>query len=209
MVGARRCRAGDRGLLFAWRMSQEKVHSVAHGRAEAARNWQNRSVSKRSEPICRRLRPSVRRRRLRKRPRLKHREQQHDAALRAIESAANQPGNRWPERVDVDRRRRESSRDCERDNGGGAKLVVPISDKTPESLARSLARLERMVEQVSAVADQLSDAGTLIGKGMIALNESIDSRRQPVVQPIAQSMRRPRRQFPPCRRSRPNVVKES
>ncbi|MEX2091621.1 MAG: hypothetical protein WD971_03040, partial [Pirellulales bacterium] len=47
---------------------------------------------------------------------------------------------------------------------GGAKLVVPISEKTPESLARSLARRERMVEQVSAVADKVSDAGTLVGK---------------------------------------------
>ncbi len=60
---------------------------------------------------------------------------------------------------------------------GGAKLIVPISEKTPESLARSLARLERMVEQVSAVADKVSDAGTLVGKAMIALNDTMDSPR--------------------------------
>ena len=69
--------------------------------------------------------------------------------------------------------------------GSGAKSIVPLSEKTPESLARSLARLERMVEQVSTMADQVSDAGTLIGKAMIALNDSIDSRRQPAAQSIA------------------------
>jgi len=71
------------------------------------------------------------------------------------------------------------------DNNGGATLTTPISDKTPESLAHSLARLERMVEQVSAVANQVSDVGTLIGKAMIMLNDSIDSRRQPTPQRIA------------------------
>jgi hypothetical protein len=59
---------------------------------------------------------------------------------------------------------------------GEAKMIVPIGSETPESLARSLARLERMVEQVSAMADQVSDAGTLVGKAMVALNETIDTR---------------------------------
>lgn len=59
---------------------------------------------------------------------------------------------------------------------GEAKMIVPIGRETPESLARSLARLERMVEQVSAMADQVSDAGTLVGKAMVALNETIDTR---------------------------------
>ena len=58
----------------------------------------------------------------------------------------------------------------------GAKVTVSVPAETPESIARSLARLERMVEQASAVADQVSEAGTLVGKAMIALNESIDSR---------------------------------
>jgi hypothetical protein len=70
---------------------------------------------------------------------------------------------------------------------GKAKLVVPISDKTPQSLARSLARLERMVEQVSAVADRVSDAGTLLGKAMIALNDTMDSRRQSEAPSVALS----------------------
>jgi hypothetical protein len=58
----------------------------------------------------------------------------------------------------------------------GAKVTVPVPAATPESLALSLARLERMVEQASAVADQVSEAGTLVGKAMIALSDSIDSR---------------------------------
>jgi hypothetical protein len=61
-------------------------------------------------------------------------------------------------------------------NEGGTNLVVPVSDTSPESLSRSLTRLERMVEQVSAVADRFSDAGTLIGKGMIALSDAAESR---------------------------------
>jgi len=59
---------------------------------------------------------------------------------------------------------------------GGAQPIDETSDNSPESLARSLTRLERMVEQVTAVADRLSDAGTLIGKGMIALSDTAASR---------------------------------
>ncbi len=62
------------------------------------------------------------------------------------------------------------------DGDGEGRLSEPISEHTPEALARSFTRLERMVKQVSAVADQVSDAGTLIGKAMIALNETMDSR---------------------------------
>ena len=65
---------------------------------------------------------------------------------------------------------------------GGAKFIVPLPEKSFDSLARSIARLERMVQQVSTVADQVSGAGTLIGKAMIALNDSIDSRSQPAAQ---------------------------
>jgi hypothetical protein len=59
---------------------------------------------------------------------------------------------------------------------GATKFVVPISDETQESLARSAARLEQMVERVSQMAEQVSDAGTLMGRAMVALNERIDSR---------------------------------
>ena len=59
---------------------------------------------------------------------------------------------------------------------GARKSLCRFPAETPESIARSLARLERMVEQASAVADQVSEAGTLVGKAMIALNESMDSR---------------------------------
>jgi hypothetical protein len=55
--------------------------------------------------------------------------------------------------------------------------------KTPESMENSLARLERMVAQVTAVADQVSDTGTLIGKAMVALNETMDSRRKSLSTP--------------------------
>lgn len=58
---------------------------------------------------------------------------------------------------------------------GKAKLVVPISAQTQESLARTAKRLELMVDQVAVVAEQVSDAGTLLGKAMVALNERIDS----------------------------------
>jgi hypothetical protein len=54
--------------------------------------------------------------------------------------------------------------------------IAPAAEQTPESLASSLARLERMVDQVSAVADRVSDTGTLIGKAMVAINETMDSR---------------------------------
>lgn len=60
--------------------------------------------------------------------------------------------------------------------GGATKIVVPMSAETQESLARSVARLERLVEQVSQVADQVTDTGTLLGKAMVALNDRIDSR---------------------------------
>lgn len=62
------------------------------------------------------------------------------------------------------------------DDQNGTKPIAPGSDKSPESLARSVARLDRVVEQVSTLADQVSDVGTLVGKAMIALNETIDSR---------------------------------
>jgi hypothetical protein len=52
----------------------------------------------------------------------------------------------------------------------------PTPAATPEALARSLERLERMVAQVSAMADKVSDTGTMIGKAMITLSDSIDSR---------------------------------
>ncbi|MGD9637092.1 MAG: hypothetical protein AB7G28_26725 [Pirellulales bacterium] len=60
--------------------------------------------------------------------------------------------------------------------GGPTKIVVPMSAETQESLARSAARLEQLVEQVSEAADQVSDTGTLLGKAMIALNDRIDAR---------------------------------
>jgi hypothetical protein len=61
---------------------------------------------------------------------------------------------------------------------GETKFLVPISDETQQSLARSAAHLEQMVERVSQMADQVSDAGTLVGRAMVALNEQIDSRRK-------------------------------
>jgi hypothetical protein len=61
-----------------------------------------------------------------------------------------------------------------------AKPAAKISKKTPEALDQSLDRLERMVEQVTAVADRISDAGTLIGKGMIALSDTAASRPRAV-----------------------------
>jgi hypothetical protein len=61
------------------------------------------------------------------------------------------------------------------DGENGAKLVAPLPKETAESLSRSITRLERMVRHVSAVADQVSDAGTLIGRAMIVLSDSMDS----------------------------------
>jgi hypothetical protein len=62
--------------------------------------------------------------------------------------------------------------------GEATQAVALDAAKTPESMENSLARLERMVAQVTAVADQVSDTGTLIGKAMVALNETMDSRRK-------------------------------
>ena len=65
----------------------------------------------------------------------------------------------------------------------GAKLAVPVSEKTAESLSNSITRLERMVRQVSSVAEQVSDVGTLIGRAMVALNDSLESQPQPPAKP--------------------------
>jgi hypothetical protein len=59
---------------------------------------------------------------------------------------------------------------------GQATVTVPLPDQASESLAVSMARLERVVAQATAVADRVTEAGTLMGRAMIALNETLDSR---------------------------------
>jgi hypothetical protein len=61
------------------------------------------------------------------------------------------------------------------DGPSGATMALPVSEKTAESLARSISRLERMMGQVSDVAEQVSDVGTLIGRAMVVLNDSLES----------------------------------
>lgn len=59
---------------------------------------------------------------------------------------------------------------------GGPSIAAPPAERSLESLSASLARLERVVAQATAVADRVSEAGTLMGRAMIALNDTIDSR---------------------------------
>jgi len=164
-------------MLLTSRLSQENVRSVVdRGRAEAPREMaeQNRLAleSARLQAM------EVQR---------KAEEVREQAAIHAIENSSMmqlfEQLNRPRIKLDPDGQVASMSIgdganriEMRADNNGGATLTTPISDKTPESLARSLSRLERIVEQVSAVADQVSDVGTLIGKAMIALNDSIDSR---------------------------------
>lgn len=58
----------------------------------------------------------------------------------------------------------------------GVAVTGPPSDQSSASQAESLARLERVVAQTTAVADRVSETGTLLGRAMIALIDSIDSR---------------------------------
>lgn len=68
-----------------------------------------------------------------------------------------------------------------------AKDAQATSVATNESLARSVARLERMVKRVSEVADQVSDAGTLMGRALVALSERLDAGQRPSAAVITQT----------------------
>lgn len=58
-------------------------------------------------------------------------------------------------------------------------VAAPLSEQTSESLAITLTRLEQLVSQTVAVADRVSEAGTLMGKAMIALKETVDTKAPP------------------------------